>query len=81
MKFEETTQGTLSNIFKAIARAIYANKAILLLDDVFSGLDKGTAKIVFSRLFGSRGVVRASHSTVVMTTNLCKFSMTLFHIF
>lgn len=57
----------------ALARAIYANKGLLLLDDVFSGLDRSTAKSIFTRLLGPNGILRAAKSTVIMTTNFCKF--------
>lgn len=54
----------------ALARAMYPQKAILILDDVFSALDKLTAAKIFRRLFGEQGVLRASHTTVILATNL-----------
>ncbi|KAF5977902.1 Canalicular multispecific organic anion transporter 2 [Fusarium coicis] len=51
----------------ALARAVYSRKKLIILDDVFSSLDKTTADTVFSRLLGVDGLLRTS--TVVLVTS------------
>ncbi|PWI71738.1 Na/K ATPase alpha 1 subunit [Purpureocillium lilacinum] len=53
----------------AIARAVYSRQSLVLLDDVFSGMDARTSRLVASRLLGSDGLLRNSHATVVLATN------------
>ncbi|KAF5511663.1 ABC transporter atnG [Colletotrichum siamense] len=53
----------------AIARALYARQEVLLLDDVFSGLDSGTEEIVFGNLLGSNGLLRNNDTTVVLVSS------------
>jgi ABC-type multidrug transport system ATPase subunit len=50
-----------------LARAIYANPDLALLDDCFSALDANTARIVFDRLFSSTddGILRTSGTILV----------------
>ncbi|RKL41261.1 hypothetical protein BFJ72_g5688 [Fusarium proliferatum] len=50
----------------ALARAVYSRKKLIVLDDVFSSLDKTTADAVFHRLLGAEGLFRSS--TVVLVT-------------
>lgn len=58
---------------KALARAVYARKSLLVLDDVFSGLDSKTSRTVFQRLFGPNGLLRQNKSSVILATNHGKF--------
>ncbi|RBR06336.1 hypothetical protein FVER53590_07622 [Fusarium verticillioides] len=51
----------------ALARAVYSRKKLIILDDVFSSLDKTTADTVFHRLLGADGLLRPS--TVVLVTS------------
>ncbi|KAK2033917.1 ABC transporter [Colletotrichum zoysiae] len=53
----------------AIARALYAREELVLLDDVFSGLDSGTEDIVFNGLFGSDGLLGDTDTTVVLASS------------
>jgi ABC-type multidrug transport system fused ATPase/permease subunit len=53
----------------SLARALYLQTELLILDDVFSGLDAETEEHVFNQIFGSHGVVRRRGTTVVMCTN------------
>ncbi|KAM0458751.1 hypothetical protein ACHAPV_005740 [Trichoderma viride] len=53
----------------ALARAIYARKQILLLDDIFSGMDAHTIDTISARLFGKVGILRRQQATVVLTTH------------
>nr|AMM63163.1 AniL [Aspergillus nidulans NRRL 8112] len=53
----------------ALARALYAKKALIVLDDVFAGLDPKTEQEVFTSLFGARGLLRQGKTTTVLATN------------
>ncbi|KAF1738242.1 Canalicular multispecific organic anion transporter 2 [Beauveria bassiana] len=53
----------------ALARALFANTKLMLLDDVFSGLDNKTAKQLFENVFGSGGLLRQRQCTVVLCSN------------
>ncbi|KAF5022863.1 hypothetical protein F66182_5096 [Fusarium sp. NRRL 66182] len=55
----------------ALARAVYSRKKLVVLDDVFSSLDKTTADTVFHRLLGRNGLLRTS--TVVLSTSNIHF--------
>lgn len=52
----------------ALARAIYARKPLVVLDDIFSALDRLTARSVFRRCFGPFGLLRTSQTAVIMTS-------------
>ncbi|RDL35032.1 uncharacterized protein BP5553_06963 [Venustampulla echinocandica] len=54
----------------SLARAIYSRAEVLLLDDVFSGLDNTTKSHVFNRLLGSRGLLRNGISVLHYATNV-----------
>ncbi|KAI8283986.1 ABC transporter atnG [Colletotrichum sp. SAR 10_98] len=58
-----------TRVVMAIARALYARQEVLLLDDVFSGLDSGTEEIVFGNLLGSNGLLRNNDTTVVLVSS------------
>jgi ATP-binding cassette subfamily C (CFTR/MRP) protein 1 len=53
----------------ALARAIYARKAIILLDDVFSALDAKTEQTVFKRLLSKEGLFKKNNTTVILATH------------
>ncbi|KAJ0305181.1 hypothetical protein COL5a_010218 [Colletotrichum fioriniae] len=53
----------------ALARAIYSRPQIALFDDIFSGLDNHTARVVFQRVFGTKyGILRIWGTTIVLAT-------------
>lgn len=54
----------------ALARAIFSRKRILILDDIFSGLDRNTSKKIFEALFGMHGLLRKTETTVILATNM-----------
>jgi ATP-binding cassette, subfamily C (CFTR/MRP), member 1 len=56
---------------KSLARAIYSRAEVLLLDNVFSGLDNTTKNYIFSRLLGPGGLLRNGSTAVVLTTHDC----------
>ncbi|KAJ9499582.1 hypothetical protein H2202_005165 [Exophiala xenobiotica] len=53
----------------ALARAVYAKAELLILDDVFSGLDNDTEELIFRRLFSRAGPLWRLNTTVVMVTH------------
>ncbi|KAK4863967.1 hypothetical protein LT330_010322 [Penicillium expansum] len=57
----------------ALARAAYARKKIVLLDDVLSGLDAQTEHQCFDRLLGRDGLFRRSMATIVLVTHAVKW--------
>lgn len=53
----------------ALARAVYARRKIVILDDVLSGLDLSTENHVFHALFGERGLCREVGSSVILVSS------------
>ncbi|PYH92262.1 P-loop containing nucleoside triphosphate hydrolase protein [Aspergillus ellipticus CBS 707.79] len=53
----------------ALARAVFAQKELLLLDDVLSGLDADTEEQIFRRLFSPSGPLRRQTTSVVLVTH------------
>jgi ABC-type multidrug transport system fused ATPase/permease subunit len=53
----------------ALARALYLQSDLLVLDDIFSGLDADTEEQVFQNIFGPEGLLRRRRSTVVLCTH------------
>jgi len=53
----------------ALARALYFRPEVFILDDIFSGLDKRTAKAVVDHLCKSGGLFEKLGSTVVLATH------------
>ncbi|GME48797.1 abc transporter [Neofusicoccum parvum] len=60
----------------SLARALYHDAEILVLDDVFSGLDGSTHDLVFQSVFGRQGLLRARGTTAVVCTHSTKFLST-----
>ncbi|KAI8945244.1 P-loop containing nucleoside triphosphate hydrolase protein [Xylaria longipes] len=52
----------------ALARAVYSQQRLLLLDDPFSALDTKVAYAIFHSLLGKSGFLRREGRTVVLTT-------------
>lgn len=53
----------------ALARAVFSRPEVLLLDDVFSGLDNDTEELIFRKLFAKNGPLRRFNTTVVLVTH------------
>ncbi|RMJ01545.1 hypothetical protein CDV36_015712 [Fusarium kuroshium] len=53
----------------SLARAVYAQKDVIILDDVFSGLDAHTENAVFHNLLGTHGILRQLKTTVVIASS------------
>ncbi|KAK2593184.1 hypothetical protein QQS21_009113 [Conoideocrella luteorostrata] len=51
---------------RALARAIYSRAPLLVLDNIFSSLDRSTADTIFTRLFSPTGLFKRFGCTVVM---------------
>ncbi|KAI1499120.1 putative ABC transporter [Biscogniauxia marginata] len=64
----------------ALARALFARCDILLLDDIFSGLDGETEQTIFDNLFGSTGLIRRMKTTVILVSNACQYFQATDHI-
>lgn len=56
----------------ALARAVYARKDIIVLDDVFSSLDATTEEHIFQCLVGTHGLLRSIGSTIVLSSSSVK---------
>ncbi|KLP15032.1 Uncharacterized protein LW94_11183 [Fusarium fujikuroi] len=57
----------------SLARALYLESDLVILDDVFSGLDADTELHVFQRVFGPGGLLRERRTTVVLCTHSVRF--------
>ncbi|RAH55406.1 ABC multidrug transporter [Aspergillus piperis CBS 112811] len=53
----------------SLARALYLHSELLVLDDVFSGLDADTEEEVFRKVFGPDGLLRRRRATVLLCTH------------
>lgn len=53
----------------ALARAVYARRDIMLLDDVLSALDVNTEEVIIHRLLGPRGLLRKFDTTVLLVSH------------
>lgn len=56
----------------ALARAVYARRKILILDDALSGLDATTENHIFHNLFGNMGLLREFGSSIVVASSSVK---------
>ena len=54
---------------QALARAVYARRDIVVLDDILSALDASTEELIFERLLGKNGVFHRLKSTVILATH------------
>ncbi|KAF2664072.1 P-loop containing nucleoside triphosphate hydrolase protein [Microthyrium microscopicum] len=52
-----------------LARAVYSRSPVVVLDDIFSGLDPMTEEIIFQSLFGFNGILRNKSQTVILATH------------
>lgn len=57
----------------SLARALYARKELVLLDDVLSALDGKTEEMIVQRLFGADGLFRKLGTTVVLVTHASRY--------
>lgn len=61
----------MTNIFsiQALARAVYARRSMIILDDVLSALDAKTESNVVNNLMGTKGLFRELGTTVLLITH------------
>ncbi|OBT87528.1 hypothetical protein VE02_03750 [Pseudogymnoascus sp. 03VT05] len=64
----------------ALARALYSRKTLLVLDDIFSGLDLRTSNLIVERVFSRNGIVRQLGMTVVLATHTVRLLPLADHI-
>ncbi|KAJ2983292.1 hypothetical protein NQ176_g797 [Zarea fungicola] len=57
-----------------IARTVYAEAPVTVLDDVFSSIDRVAAVSIMFNLCGDNGVLREAGSTVLFVTHLSEFA-------
>lgn len=58
---------------KALARAFYSRAEMVVIDDILSTLDRGTANLLFASVFGAQGIIKRSKSTVVLATPTAEY--------
>ncbi|KAF2030893.1 hypothetical protein EK21DRAFT_64674 [Setomelanomma holmii] len=58
----------------ALARAIYAQKDIVILDDCLSGLDGQTENKIWHGLFGRDGLLKRCRTTVLIASSSCSIA-------
>ncbi|CAG8213587.1 unnamed protein product [Penicillium olsonii] len=56
----------------ALARAVYARRKIIILDDALSGLDATTENHIFHSLFGHMGLLREFGTSVIVASSSVK---------
>lgn len=64
----------------SLARALYLRSDLLVLDDIFSGLDADTEEKVFQQVFGPDGLLKERGSTVVLCTHSIRHLRVADHI-
>lgn len=57
---------------QALARAVYARRSLVILDDVLSALDATTERRIFDRLIGPKGLFKELGTTVLLITHAGK---------
>ncbi|KAK7428333.1 hypothetical protein QQZ08_005230 [Neonectria magnoliae] len=53
----------------ALARALYIEADLYLFDDILSGLDASTSRLVFQRTLGPQGLLARRNATVILCTH------------
>lgn len=53
----------------SLARAVYSRRSVVILDDIFSGMDAHTTEFVSRQLLGQRGLLRRNMTTVILATH------------
>lgn len=64
----------------ALARALYVDTKLVILDDVFSGLDANTEDQISRRIFGRDGLLHRRNATTVLCTNSHKQLVSADHV-
>ncbi|ATY62911.1 multidrug resistance-associated [Cordyceps militaris] len=53
----------------SLARAVFSREPVILLDDVFSGVDNANVAHISEKLFGSTGLLRRNGCTIILVTH------------
>ncbi|KAI1662286.1 putative ABC multidrug transporter [Daldinia decipiens] len=64
----------------SLARCLYLQSDLLIMDDVFSGLDTDTEDLVFQRVFGANGILKRRQTTVVLCTHSVRHLPSAAHV-
>ncbi|KAI1208571.1 ABC multidrug transporter [Annulohypoxylon truncatum] len=64
----------------SLARCLYLQSDLLIMDDVFSGLDADTEDQVFQRVFGANGILKRRQATVVLCTHSVRHLPSATHV-
>ncbi|KAK4168264.1 P-loop containing nucleoside triphosphate hydrolase protein, partial [Cladorrhinum sp. PSN259] len=64
----------------ALARAVYRKPDLILLDDIFSGLDRKSATHIFDAVFAETGLLATLRCAVVLVTHSTQFLPRFDHI-
>lgn len=59
----------LTRFQQALARAVYAQRDVIILDDVLSGIDAATENHIFHSLLGEKGLLRHLGATVILVSS------------
>jgi ATP-binding cassette subfamily C (CFTR/MRP) protein 1 len=59
----------MRRFYQALARALYSRSPLLILDDVWSGLDSENARLIEENLFGDNGYCRKAGLSVIITAH------------
>lgn len=57
-----------------MARAVYAHRNMIILDDVLSALDATTERHIVNNLIGPKGLFKELGSTVLLITHASMYS-------
>ncbi|KAF2175191.1 P-loop containing nucleoside triphosphate hydrolase protein [Zopfia rhizophila CBS 207.26] len=64
----------------SLARALYLESDLVIVDDILSALDNDTETEVFRRVFGPNGIVRRSKATTILCTHSVRHLPSADHI-
>jgi len=64
---------TLTSEKQALARAVYCRPDLILLDDIFSGLDRKSLSHIFREVIGENGILAKSGTAVILVTHSTQF--------
>jgi ABC-type bacteriocin/lantibiotic exporter with double-glycine peptidase domain len=64
----------------ALARALYARKRVIILDDILSGLDADSERHVIEHAIGPHGLARSYGATVILATHATRWLPLTDHI-
>ncbi|KAI1089864.1 ABC multidrug transporter [Rostrohypoxylon terebratum] len=64
----------------SLARCLYLQSDLLIMDDIFSGLDADTEDQVFKRVFGVNGILSRRQATVILCTHSVRHLPSATHI-